>query len=137
MHINILPKDLRINNLFHKHLTILTGKDWCFTHFSTGMAGWLLLIFLICLHNQLIDSRYGRFYDIISFSSNWKTPWRHILESTEQKLLGVAVDRNLNFDEHVFDLCEKASWKLSVLARLSNYMSFDKRKTFPKAFDES
>ena len=34
-------------------LTILREKDWCFTQFSTGMAGWLLLIFLICLHNQL------------------------------------------------------------------------------------
>ena len=33
-------------------LTILTGKDWCFTQFSTEMAVWLLLIFLICLHNQ-------------------------------------------------------------------------------------
>ena len=37
-----------------KGLTILTGKDWCFsTQFSTGMAGWLLLIFLIYLHNRL------------------------------------------------------------------------------------
>ena len=35
------------------YLPILTGKDWCFTQFSTGMAVWLLLIFLICLHNQL------------------------------------------------------------------------------------
>ena len=34
-------------------LAILTGKDWSFSQFSTGMAGWLLLIFLICLHNQL------------------------------------------------------------------------------------
>ena len=25
----------------------------CFTQFSTWMAGWLLLTFLICLHNQL------------------------------------------------------------------------------------
>ena len=32
---------------------ILIRKDWCFTQFSTGMAGWLLLIFFICLHNQL------------------------------------------------------------------------------------
>ena len=36
-----------------KQLTIPTGKDWCFTQFSTGMAGWLLLIFFISLHNQL------------------------------------------------------------------------------------
>ena len=42
-------------------LTRLTGKDWCFTQFSTGMAGWLLLIFLICLHNQL-----SSIYSIIS-----------------------------------------------------------------------
>ena len=34
-------------------LTILTRKGWCFTLFSTETAGWLLLIFLICLHNQL------------------------------------------------------------------------------------
>ena len=34
-------------------LTILAGKDWCLTQFSTWIAGSLLLIFLICLHNQL------------------------------------------------------------------------------------
>ena len=39
-------------------LTILTGKGWCFTQFSTGMAGWLLLIFFTCLHNQL-SSRHS------------------------------------------------------------------------------
>ena len=32
--------------------TILRGKDWCFTQFSTGIAAWLLL-FLIWLLNQL------------------------------------------------------------------------------------
>ena len=42
-------------------LTILRGKDCCFTQFSTGMAGWLLLIFLICLRNQLSST-----YSIIS-----------------------------------------------------------------------
>ena len=31
---------------------ILLGKE-IDTQFSTGMAGWLLLIFLISLHNQL------------------------------------------------------------------------------------
>ena len=45
--------------------------------------------------------------------------------------------QNLNFDEYVFDLCKKAGRILSVLARLSNYMSFKKRKTFLKAFVES
>ena len=60
-----------------------------------------------------------------------------IWESNRQKLLGVVIDRNLNFDEYVFDLCKKAGTELSVLARLSNYMSFEKRKILLKAFVES
>ena len=60
-----------------------------------------------------------------------------IWESNKQKLLGVVIDRNLNFDECVFDLCKKTGRKLSVLARLSNYMSFEKRKILLKAFAES
>ena len=54
-----------------------------------------------------------------------------------KKLLGAVIDRNLNFDEYVFDLCKKAGRELSVLARLSNYMSFEKRETWLKAFVES
>ena len=42
----------------------------------------------------------------------------------KQKLLGFVMDRNLNFNVYVFDLCKKTGRKLSVLARLSNYMSF-------------
>ena len=34
-------------------LTIFKGKKFFFIQFSTRMGGWLLLIFLICLHNQL------------------------------------------------------------------------------------
>ena len=49
-------------------LTIPTGKDWCFTQFSTEMVGWLLLIFLICLHNQL---SYTYIHSIIS-TDVWK-----------------------------------------------------------------
>ena len=60
-----------------------------------------------------------------------------IWESNKQKMLGVVIDRNLNFDENIFDLWKKAGRKMSVLARLSNYMSFVKRKLLHKAFVES
>ena len=33
--------------------SILRGKDWCFTQFSTEIASWLLLMFLTWLLNQL------------------------------------------------------------------------------------
>ena len=60
-----------------------------------------------------------------------------IWESNKQKLLGVVIDRNLNFNEYVFNLCKKADRKLPVLARFLDYMSFEKRKFLLKAFVKS
>ena len=38
------------------------------------------------------------------------------------KLLGIKIDSNLRFDDHVSSLCKKASQKLPALARISTYM---------------
>ena len=59
-----------------------------------------------------------------------------IWESRKQKLLGVEIDSNLNFDLYVSSLCKKAGKKLSVLARLSNFMSLNQRQTLMKMFIE-
>ena len=53
------------------------------------------------------------------------------------KLLGVSIDHQLNFNEHVSKLCKKASTKLHALARVSKFMSKDKLRTIMKAFIES
>ena len=45
-----------------------------------------------------------------------------IKESDEEKLLGVTLDKTLNFKTHVNNLCKKASQKLHALARVSRYM---------------
>ena len=60
-----------------------------------------------------------------------------IWESNKQKLLGLNIDRNLNFNEHLSSLCRKVGNKLSVLARLSNFMSFKQRGVLLKTFIES
>ena len=52
-------------------LTILTVKDWCFTQFSTGMAGWLLLIFWIYLHIVTQICNPSSIHSIIS-TDVWK-----------------------------------------------------------------
>ena len=49
-----------------------------------------------------------------------------IWESNNEKLLGLTIDRNPIFDDHIFTLCKKAERKLSALSRISNYMSFEK-----------
>ena len=61
----------------------------------------------------------------------------NIWESHKQKLLGLDIDWNLNFNEHVSSLCRKVGNKLSVLARLSNFMSFKQRRILLKTFIES
>ena len=60
-----------------------------------------------------------------------------IWESNKQKLLGVHIDKRLSFDEHVSNLCKKAGRKLSVLARLSSYMTLTQRRVLMKSFIET
>ena len=57
-----------------------------------------------------------------------------INNSTEEKLLGVKVDSNLSFENHVTSLCKKASQKLYALARISHYMDLNKRRNLMKSF---
>ena len=71
-----------------------------------------------------------------------KTLWTNIREtriwdSKNEKLLGLTIDRNLNFVGHMFALCKKADRKLSVLSRISKNMSFEKNIFLVKAFVES
>ena len=58
-------------------------------------------------------------------------------ESSKQKLLGVSIDRDLNFNEYVSSLCKTAGRKLSVLQRLSHLMSFQQRRLLLESFLEA
>ena len=49
-------------------------------------------------------------------------------------LLGVTIDHELNFNDHVSKLCKKASTKLHALARVSKYISTNKLRIIMKAF---
>ena len=60
-----------------------------------------------------------------------------IWKSAKQRLLGIEIGRNLNFDDHVISLCKKAGRKLAVLARLPKFMSFKQKRILMKTFVES
>ena len=51
-----------------------------------------------------------------------------------EKLLGVKVDHELNFNEHVSSLCKKASQKLNALSRIASCMTFDQRRLILNSF---
>jgi hypothetical protein len=60
-----------------------------------------------------------------------------IWESAEEKLLGVTIDKNLNFNSHLANLCKKVGQKVTALARIVNLLSFQKRRIILKTFIES
>ena len=57
--------------------------------------------------------------------------------SKSVQLLGVQIDCNLDFNEHVSNICKKVSKKLHALYRVSQYMNKNKLRIIMKAFIES
>ena len=58
-------------------------------------------------------------------------------EENTAKLLGILIDRDLSFNDHVKMICKKASQKLAAISRLANILSKDKRKLLLRTFFES
>ena len=48
--------------------------------------------------------------------------------------LSVTIDKNLNFTNHVSELCKRGNQKLHALARISKYLTEDKLKILMKTF---
>ena len=60
-----------------------------------------------------------------------------IWESSEEKLLGVTIDKNLKFNSHLTELCKKVGHKVTALARIAKLLPFHKRRILLKTFTES
>ena len=57
-----------------------------------------------------------------------------IESNREEILLGITVERDLKFYEHVNNLCKKVCQKLTALVRLAPFMNFDKKKNSNEGF---
>ena len=53
---------------------------------------------------------------------------KRIWESTENKLFGLHIDRDLKFTSHVSKPCTKAGQKLTAISRIAKFMSLEKQK---------
>ena len=60
-----------------------------------------------------------------------------IQNSTCEKLLGIKIDNKLSFDEHITDLCCKATQKLHALIRVARFMTLHQKRIIMKAFINS
>ena len=57
-----------------------------------------------------------------------------MIESVEEKLQDVTLDKNLNFKGHVNAICKTAGQKLHALARAANYMIVEKLRIVMNTF---
>ena len=60
-----------------------------------------------------------------------------IWESSEEKLLGITIDKKLNFNSHLKNLCKKVSAKVTALGRIVKLLPFYRKRTLLKTFIES
>ena len=60
-----------------------------------------------------------------------------IKTTIKETLLGILIDSELSFDQHISSICSKASKKLHILGRIATFMTFNKRRALMKAFIES
>ena len=61
----------------------------------------------------------------------------YIKRSCEQVLLGITIDEKLNFKSHIGSLCRKTGAKLNALARVSNEVTFLRRRVIFKSIINS
>ena len=59
------------------------------------------------------------------------------LQLAQKTLLGILIDSELSFDQHVSSICCKDSEKLHALGRIANFIFCEKRRKLMKAFIES
>ena len=60
-----------------------------------------------------------------------------IYESGTVELMGLTIDKELNFSKHIYKLCRNAQYKLHALRRIRKYLSLEKAKMLGNAFIDS
>ena len=60
-----------------------------------------------------------------------------IIETHTVRLLGIDIDSELTFNQHMNFICKRASQKLNALSRLCSFIPFHRRRTLMQAFFNS
>ena len=61
----------------------------------------------------------------------------NVTEKNQVKLLGIIIDNELKFDDHITKICRKANSKRSALSRLARYLSMEQKKLLYMSFIEA
>ena len=86
------------------------------------------------LNDNYMKVNTGKSHLLVSGNvrSKAKIDNNYIESEKEQVLLGITIDSNLTFENHINNICKKASQKLNALARVGPYMNMQKRRIIMK-----
>ena len=142
--------NIYINDLFYQFINTHTcnfADDTTLSAFSTNLEELLYNLeydthsAIIWFENNYMKLNQDKCHFLISGNITehlWtKVGDELIWESAEEKLLGVTIDKNLNFNSHLSTLCKKVGQKVTVLARIAKLLPFHKRRILLKTFIES
>ena len=83
---------------------------------------------------QMVSWKWPDFLLSLDINTKFSLPACILENSNSQKLLGVAIDRKLDFNEHVTILCDKASKKIQALARIFPYIPQTQKRLLMNAY---
>ena len=95
------------------------------------------IIILNWIRNNGLKANPDKFHLILSDSSqehSVRMDKFNIQNSNCRKLLGIKIDNKLTFDQHVSDICTKATQKLHALSRVSHFMTSKQLRGTMKSF---
>ena len=98
------------------------------------------ILLISWIKNNYMKANPDKFHVILSEKDQFlsvKVDDYMIFNMGAEKLLGITIDGKLSFDEHVGNLCRKASQKLHALSRIAHDRDLAKQKTIVNAFINS
>ena len=89
--------------------------------------------------NNHMKANPGKCHQLLSTKSPYvvSTHVIQITSSTAETLLGITIDSELNFENHLSAICNKVSRKINALGRITKHMPLEKRRIVMKTFIES
>ena len=127
------PEDFDIANYADDSTPYCAGKSAEFLvnnleQSSTILSKWL--------NSNYMKVNTGKSHLLLSGSSRATATIDNSYIESEDKpvLLGITIDSNFTFENHINSICKKASQKLNALARIAPYMNMQKKRTIMKCF---
>ena len=122
----LIHSDIDIANFVHDNTPYLSAKNVEDVIESLERASLSLFRWF---QNNLLKGNVGKCHFLVSANKEASLHVNTFKTKNDdcEKLLGVKFDSKLRFDQHVTDLCRKASRKIHALARVTPFMNLSKR----------